>query len=127
MKKLLLIPLILVACSKEPPKTNPIGDITCAVGKGIALGVSSEIATHLQCSNPQAIQASLVVGLQKLKVCSQAKEVTLMSVGSDICTNLASIVISGLVGGAIPSEWGCTAADAQSKLGEVVKKACSKL
>lgn len=128
MKKLILIPLILVACSKEPSKpSNPIGDIGCAVGKGIALGVSSEIATHLQCSKPEAIQASLVIGLQKLKVCSQAKEVTLMSVGSDICTNLASVVISGLVGGVIPSEWGCTAQDAQLKLAEVVKKACSKL
>lgn len=127
MKKLLLLPLILFACSKDEPKTNPIGDITCAVGKGIALGVSSEIATQLQCTNPSAIQASLVVGLQKLKVCSQAKEVTLMSIGSDICTNLASVVISGLVGGVIPSEWGCSAADAQAKLTEVVKKACAKL
>ena len=127
MKKLLLIPLVLVACTKEPSKPSPISEIGCAVGKGIALGVSNEIAVQLNCTKPEAIQASLVVGLQKLKVCAQTKEVTLMTVGSDICTNLASVVISGLIGGAIPSEWGCSAVDAQAKLAEVVKKSCGKL
>jgi len=127
MKALFLIPLFIIGCTKDAPKPDPIKEIGCAVGKGIALGVSNEIATQLQCSNPSAIQASLVMGLQKLHVCSESKTVGAMSIGSDICTNLASVVISGLVGGVIPSEWGCSAQDAQAKLAEVVKKACAKL
>jgi len=127
MKKLLLLPLVLLACTKEPSKPNPIQDIGCAVGKGIALGVSNEIATQLNCKNTPAIQATLVLGLQKVKVCSGSKDLAMLSIGSDICTNLASVVISGLVGGVIPSEWECSAVDAQAKLSEVVKKSCSKL
>lgn len=127
MKALFLLPLFLVACTKDAPKPDPIKEIGCAVGKGIALGVSNEIATQLQCSKPEAIQASLVLGLQKLKVCSESKNIGVMSVGSNICENLSSVVISSLVGGVIPSEWGCAATDAQAKLAEVVKKSCAKL
>lgn len=116
MKYLVGLAMLFVAgCTKNP---------LCDVAKSIADGVKGEVAKQLDCKNQEAIKATIVAQLEKIKVCEKAQAMS--PIGDLVCQPL----VDGLLGAVqtqIPAEWECTGGPGKelvkTKLIEVCQKA----
>lgn len=128
MKHLLLIfSISLLAFASGCTKGCSTGGIGCSIEKTVVSGVGNAIASQLQCSNEAGIEADLQAIIGKLNLC---KEGTVSSTNGKVaipgvvCSIFADLVINGVAGTAIPSAWGCSAANAKALLKNVVVSAC---
>lgn len=133
MKNLFVVALTVLslialgACTKGP------SSVGCLIGDQVASAASVSIASALQCSHPDAVQASLVEAASKAGLCqvipspSPSKGLSALSVGSSICDGVASILIGSVAPAAIPSAWGCTAENAQALLKGAASSGCAKV
>lgn len=117
MKLLALLAVLCVTvtgCTKSPG---------CVVQDAAATTLAPVIATGLQCSNPEAIKASIAAAGEKIGLC---KSSAAQSFGGEACKLVTGALVESLAGN-IPAEWGCTATDAKAKLVDLVKVQCDKL
>lgn len=128
MKYLLLVLSICLmgftGCSK-----GCSSGIGCTVEKTIVSGVGPAIASGLQCTNEAAIEADLTAVMSKLNICQQVQERSgkLNTLPAPICSMLANLVLNSVASVAIPSSWGCSAANAKDLLKNLIVTACTSL
>lgn len=96
----------------------------CTIEKTVVDMAAPAIATALQCSNPDKIQADLEGLIGKVGFCKPASSKPKLS--APICDMFASVVMGGL-SNTIPASWGCTAANASALLKGVLSSACQKI
>ena len=136
--------LFSVACKSSTPAApgtptppSPIAVILCPLESSVVNTVVVAIASGLQCSNQAAILASVnalpvvgticaspaaaAIGKPKAKL---GAGLPLKSVGSDLCTTIATGLLTTGANAVIPSAWGCTGANAEASLQGVVNLAC---
>jgi hypothetical protein len=129
---ILALTIGLVGCTKTPDAPS----IGCTVESAVSGVVSLAIASELQCSNQAAIAASIAAAASKAGICASAPALAigkpkpvqpvLKSVGSDICNTVASGLLGSIVGGVVPSAWGCTNANVTAQLSGLISSACAK-
>ena len=123
MKKLVLTLICSVVlatgCTQKPG---------CVIQDTLSNTLSPVIANGLQCSNPEAVKASIVGVIQKTGMCTQQAETVagLPSFGQEACKFVGGLVLSQVAAQAIPAEWGCTAANAKEKLAALIAEGCTK-
>lgn len=122
MKFIMILALFLAACTTVSP-------VVCSVETDVAQALSAQVATSLNCSNPAAIQASLLTALGKANLCttSVASAKHLKSIIGDVVCPIAVSTVLDTVTGALPASWGCELSSAQN-LSQLLTTACeSKL
>ncbi len=109
--------LLGTGCTKEAQN-----EAACSVQSTVTDLASTVVSSQLECSNRDAVKASIDAELAKLKLCEKKGSV----VGDMICQPVVD-ALSGTVLGVLPSSWGCsggaTVAEAKAKLLEECKKA----
>jgi hypothetical protein len=125
MKNIAIIAICIAALVGAAACNKP----GCVIQDTLTSTLTPVIAAGLQCSNPDAIKASLVTVVQKTGMCSQQAETTtgLPSIGGEACKFVGGLLVSSVAAQAIPAEWGCTATDAKAKLAAVIAQGCAKL
>jgi len=105
------------------------GSVGCTIEQTIVSGVGPAIATGLQCSNEAAIEADLNAIIGKLNICTKVSERDnkLNKLPAPICSLFANLVLNGVASVAIPSAWGCSAANAKGLLNNLIVTACTSL
>jgi hypothetical protein len=117
MKKIslaLLVMLALAGCTKQ--------QVGCAVEDALVKASAQGIALGLQCSNQDAIAASIKAQADKLNMCPSG---VALSLPAAFCAPMVDMLIGSLSGGLIPAAWGCSAQMAQDQVKAFLLKACS--
>jgi hypothetical protein len=129
------------ACTSSTPNApSPVATILCPLEQSVVNTVVVAVASELQCSNQAAVLASVnalpvvgticaspaavAIGKPKAKA---GEGLPLKSIGSDLCTTVASGLLASGASAAIPAAWGCSAANAEASLSSVISAACLKV
>lgn len=123
MHKLMILVLgvgLLAACTEKQK---------CDLRDKVVSGLTPAVALGLECSNPDAIKASLIEASEKVGLCkpSPTPDVAAQSIGADACKLVGSALVDVVAGNAIPAVWGCKAENAKEKLKEVIADQCAKI
>lgn len=99
--------------------------IKCKIEQSVVDVVVPGISRALQCSNVDAITSDIqkVIGQVGFCVKTNAPEGT-KQLSLPVCDALAQIVIDNVAKFAIPTSWGCTAANAKDLLKAQIVKGC---
>jgi hypothetical protein len=125
--------VLVPACTKHPGLT-PVQNAECNVETALAGGISVAIAGSLNCSKPDAIKSSILLGLGNINICAKSTSFTKTlkvtpnmkgAIGNYACP-LAMAAIIGFVSNSLPSAWSCAPAQAVpvEVLSTVVVTAC---
>lgn len=136
MLKIAFVVMVALMISLSGCTASSVG---CTVQGGADLIIAPAIAVGLQCSNEDAILASLKEIGQKAGICTvaaspapaptvvpsaQALKIANGGILTAICLDLGQNIVTQL-GKAIPAEWGCAATNASAALGGVIGTACN--
>lgn len=107
---------ILMGCSALKPG--------CLIENQAIQIVKPVIVSQLQCSNPDAVEASLKSAFDKLEVCVQSagKE---GPIADAVCPAVSLWAAGFIADNAIPASWGCSATAVKVMAAAAINKACS--
>lgn len=110
--------VLLSSCSLFKP-----GCIVQNQGTALVTGV---IVAQLQCTNTDAVNASVLSAFEKLNLCpaGSPKE---GPIANAVCPAVSQLAVNFLADNVIPAAWGCTATSATTALQNAITAACQKI
>mgnify|MGYP001610854352 CR=1 FL=1 len=99
----------------------------CVAETAVLTNFSTKIAAQLNCTHPDAIQASLTAALGNVNLCKLVPAHGIVSptgvVGNIVCPIAVSTAI-GFMTSAIPTAWGCTVTQEAGAVSAVLTSIC---